>query len=99
MTRSCKYEFGTFEVRDRYTDKQIYTGMHLDGVPVGVGRYESPADFIKYTTTVDINSHDHGFEIVYDSIQRDSQVQNESRYNTNYGFSDDDGLKSRYNWP
>ena len=64
-TRKCEYEFGTFEVETiglHYPHiRANYTGMHLDGVPSGVGTYETIFTDTIYATIE--NGERHGFWI------------------------------------
>ena len=55
--RRCEFEFGTFEIDDPWNMKGFtYTGMHIGGVPDGVGYYEDELR-IKWATIVDKKYH------------------------------------------
>ena len=88
MTRDCQFEYGSFE-----TDNPLgwsgytYTGMHIDGVPWGVGMYEK--DNWIYYATIDENKF-HGFRIYhYKSDGYLKQYQEERRQNDLDGFNTD----------
>ena len=44
MTRDCQFEYGSFE-----NNRGTYTGMHIDGVPWGVGMYTNDRRIIYAT--------------------------------------------------
>ena len=98
MTRSCAYEFGTIVVK-KWTNKygkervETYTGTHLGGVPVGVGRFESEVTTIY--TTLGNNSLCHGFQI--EAGEAYEQRQTECRDDAKEVFGHkNDGLTSNH---
>ena len=61
MTRDCQFEYGSFTTRHEYryiSTYFTYTGMHLDGVPWGVGKYEDVHRIVY--STIDEHKY-HGF--------------------------------------
>ena len=64
-TRRCEYELGTFEIENIWgrTDTPIYTGMHVDGVPDGIGVIKS-GKWTRYATFT--NNQFDGFVIYHE---------------------------------